>query len=435
MMKSKLREMFTETLAELSLERVIAERMRCEDGVLSIEDETIVLSEFTKIIVVAIGKAAHPMARGFVDLVAPARVTGVIVGPVSAEKPPFFLEYVGGHPYPNAASFHAASVVEELLEDLHEKHLLVTLLSGGGSAICEKPIDPSISEADMGRIFEALVTCGADIVQMNVVRKHFSAIKGGRLAERAHPARQVTLYVSDVPADQPSSVASGPTMPDPSTVADCRRIVDQIGIRDRLPASAVALLDGNIPETPKPGDPTFTNSSYHSLLDNSHALAAIERQAADAGWVLETDLSVDDLPLAEAADRLLKRLETLQQKHPTETVAVLTGGELSSPVTGDGRGGRNQAFVLECVPRIAGKPMTVISAGTDGVDGNSPAAGAMADGLTASRAADLGLDPADYASRSDAYAFFAKLGDVLETGPTGNNVRDVRLLVAQPDAP
>lgn len=432
MMKAKLREIFADTLAELSLEQVIADRLHCEDGVLTIADERVVLSEYTKIIVVAIGKAAHPMARGFVERVAPARVSGVVVGPVSAETPPYFVEYVGGHPYPNAASFHAASVIEELLNDLHEKHLLVTLLSGGGSAICEKPVDSSITEADMGRIFEALVTCGADIVQMNVVRKHFSAIKGGRLAQRGHPARQVTLYVSDVPADQPSSVASGPTMPDPSTVADCRRIVDQIGIRDRLPASALALLDGDMPETPKPGDAVFAHSSYHSLLDNSHALAAVELRAEAAGWIVETDLSVDDLPLARAADQLLARLEELRLKHPGNTVAVMTGGELSSPVTGDGRGGRNQAFVLECVPRIAGQSVAVISAGTDGIDGNSPAAGAVADGQTASRAAELGMETDDYAARSDSYAFFAKLGDVLEIGPTGNNVRDVRLLVASP---
>jgi len=432
MMKAKLREIFTETLAELSLEQVIVDRLHSEDGVLTIADERIVLSEYAKIIVVAIGKAAHPMARGFVERVAPARVSGVVVGPVSAEAPPYFVEYVGGHPYPNTASFHAASVVEELLDDLHEKHLLVTLLSGGGSAICEKPVDPSISEADMGGIFEALVTCGADIVQMNVVRKHFSAIKGGRLAQRAHPARQITLYVSDVPADQPSSVASGPTMPDPSTVEDCRRIVEQIGIRDRLPASALALLAGDMPETPKPGDAVFADSTYHSLLDNSHALAAVERRAEAAGWVVETDLSVDDLPLAQAADQLLARLEDLRLKHPGQTVAVMTGGELSSPVTGDGRGGRNQAFVLECVPRIAGESVAVISAGTDGIDGNSPAAGAVADGHTASRAADLGMEKDDYAARSDSYAFFAKLGDVLEIGPTGNNVRDVRLLVASP---
>jgi len=433
-MKTTLKRIFEETLAELRLEPVMRSRLRCTDGVLRIADEEIVLSDYKKIIALAIGKAAHPMARGFVEIAAPARVSGVIVGPTSAEKPPFFVEYVGGHPYPNAASFHAASVIEELLDDLNEKHLLVTLLSGGGSAICEKPVDPSISEADMGKIFEALVTCGADIVEMNVVRKHFSAIKGGRLAARAHPARQVTLYVSDVPADQPSSVASGPTMPDPSTVEECRAIVERLGIRDRLPESASALLDGAMPETPKPGAEAFERSSYHSLLDNSHALAAVERRANEAGWVLETDLSVDDLPVAEAAERLLARLDGLRAKHPDRTVAVLTGGELSSPVRGDGRGGRNQAFVLDCVDRIEGRPIAVISAGTDGVDGNSPGAGALADGTTAKRGRELGMEAAEFAERSDSYSYFERLGDVLEIGPTGNNVRDVRLLVCEPDA-
>ncbi len=431
-MKTELRTIFFDTLEAISLDRVLREKVRCSDGVLTVGDERLRLADFKKILVVAIGKAARPMAAALADIAAPARVSGIIVGPTaSADLPPYFLEYVGGHPYPNEQSLHAAAVIEEMLTGLRPHHLVFFLLSGGGSALCEKPIDPSMSLADVRGLYEALVTCGADIVEMNVVRKHFSAVKGGRLAARAHPARQVTLYVSDVPVDQPSSIASGPTMADESTVQDCRQALERMQIRDRLPASVLRLLDdARLPETPKPGDDAFADASWHSLLDNSHAVAAVRERAERAGWLVETDLSVDDQPIAAAADRLLERLRALRAAHPGKRVAVLTGGELSSPVTGAGRGGRNQAFVLDCVPKIAGDRIAVLSAGTDGVDGNSPAAGAVADGETAGRAHDLGMDPAKYFLDSDAYGFFSALSDTLQTGPTGNNVRDVRLLVA-----
>jgi hydroxypyruvate reductase len=221
-------------------------------------------------------------------------------------------------------------------------------------------------------------------------------------------------------------------MPDESAAEDCYRLVQKLGIAERLPESIRAILnERRIQETPKPGEGAFARSSWHSLLDNAAALEAISRRASDSGWILETDLSVDDKPVADAADRLIDRLGALKQANPDRTVAVLTGGELSSPVTGDGMGGRNSAFVLDCVPKIAARPITVVSAGTDGIDGNSPAAGAVADGHTLARAESLGLDAADYALRSDAFRFFDQLGDALVTGPTGNNVRDIRLLVAE----
>lgn len=431
-MKGQLKRIFVEALSALSLDRVMHEKVVCSDSVLTVGGESIRLDDRRKILVVAIGKAAAPMADAFSRIVTPAKASGVIVGPTrSAEAPRHFLEFVGGHPYPTAESVHSAAVVVEMLDDLKPNDLVVYLLSGGGSAICEQPINDSISLPDLRSLYEALVTCGADIVQMNIVRKHFSGIKGGRLAVRGHPARQVTLYVSDVPLDQPSSIASGPTMPDESTLQGTTEAVDRMGIRDRLPESVRKLLDdGALPETPKPGDAAFENSSWHSLLDNGDAVDAVSRQAKAAGWVVVTDLSVDDLPVEEAAQHLLTRLRALRVENPDKTVAVLTGGELSSPVTGSGRGGRNQAFVLNCVPRIAGERIAVISAGTDGVDGNSPAAGAVADGETLGRAQAAGLDAAASFADSDSYGFFSALGDTLETGPTGNNVRDVRLLVA-----
>ncbi len=430
-MKDTLRRLFLETLAELALDRVIPKKVRVRDSVLEVGEERIDLAPFKKIILVALGKAAYPMTAAIKAVLEPRVASGVVVSsqPVPAEPLPYMLHYQGGHPYPNAESVRAAEVILELLRQLNQNHLVIYLLSGGGSAIVEKPIDPSIGLADLREFYRVLVTCGANIVEINTLRKHFSATKGGRMAETAHPARQVTLYVSDVPADRPSTVASGPAMPDESTLSDCLEIVARLNLRDRFPAPFRALLDGGaLPETPKPGSAKFKRASWQALLSTEQGIEKLCGAAAAEGWIVEQDLAVDDWPVVRAAEYLLERLAGLRAKHPGRTVAVATGGELSSPVTGDGTGGRNQAFVLACAQRIAGQNVAVISAGTDGVDGNSPAAGAVADGATAARAARLGLDPADFFRRSDSYGFFAALDDALITGPTGNNIRDLRLL-------
>lgn len=434
LMKEALRQMFQSALEQLSLERIMPQKVTCRNGILEVSGgEQINLAPFKKILGVAIGKAAFRMAAGIAEILKPHVISGAAVSSVPPEQPlPYFLCYTGGHPYPNPQSFHAADVVREMLDDLKPHHLVIYLLSGGGSAICEKPVAEEISLEDSREFFRVLVTCGAGIVEMNVLRKHFSAIKGGRLAQRAYPARQVTLYVSDVPPGQPSSVASGPTMPDESTVEDCCQIAKRLDLLERFPSSIWKMFhEKRIPETPKPGDEVFENSSWHCLLDNQAGLDSLAEQMRRREWVVEADLSVDDWPLERAAEALLDRLAALRQRNPGRTVALLSGGELSCPVTGDGVGGRNQAFVLECARKIAGRDIVVLSAGTDGIDGNSDAAGAVADGSTLERAEKRGLDPADFQRRSDSYRFFEPLGDLIVTGPTGNNIRDVRILVTR----
>lgn len=431
-MKDELRRLFLSTLEELALDRHMPQKVVCRDGVLEVGRDRIELAPFKKILAVAIGKAAFPMAREMASIVAPRVLSGVAVSSVPPPRAlPYFITYQGGHPYPNEQSVYAAEVALEFLSDLKPHHLVIYLISGGGSAICEKPAADDISLDDLREFYRLLVTRGADIVEMNVLRKHFSAIKGGRLAVQAHPARQVTLYVSDVPPDKPSTVASGPTLPDESTVEDCYEIVEGRGLMESLPASIRNYFhDRRIPETPKPDGEAFQGGSWHCLLDNQDGVDRLTAQVKPLGWAVEADLSVDDWPLEKAVEHLLATLEQRKQANPGATVAVLSGGELSCPVTGDGQGGRNQAFVLECARRIAGKRIAVVSAGTDGVDGNSPAAGAVADGSTLVRARELGMDAEDFQRRSDSYHFFKRLEDDLTTGPTGNNVRDLRLLVA-----
>ena len=431
-MKAALRKIFLSTLDSLSLDQVMPRRVTCRHGLLGVGEERLDLSDFRQPICLSIGKAGLRMAEQFVDIVKPHEVSGIVVSSVPPDRElPGFVHFTAGHPYPNAESFRAAEAILERVGGLCREDLVVYLLSGGGSAICEKPIRSDIALEDSREFYRLLVTCGANIVEMNVLRKHFSAIKGGRLAERAAPARQMTLYVSDVPPGQPSTVASGPTMPDESTVEDCRQLARRLGLLEKFPASIRRLLEeGALPETPKPGSGQFARSSWRELLGNQDGVDALYGEAASRGWVVEQDLSMDDWPCEKAVEYLVDRVERMRRAHPGKTVALLTGGELSVPVIGSGQGGRNQAFALACARRIAGQDIAVISAGTDGVDGNSPAAGAVADGETITRAQAAGMDADDYERRSDSFHFFERLDDLLITGPTGNNIRDLRALAA-----
>ncbi|HEY3118617.1 MAG TPA: DUF4147 domain-containing protein [Chloroflexota bacterium] len=428
--RSVLVEMFLETLQALDLDVHLRKQVSVQERTLEIRGQAYRLDDYSEILVVAFGKAAPRMAITLKTILGTAQTSGVVVSNAPAAQRVRSFEYrVSGHPYPNPASLAAAERILQLLFAANEQTLVVFLISGGGSALVEQPLFNDITLPDLVAFHHILVSCGATISEMNVLRKHFSATKGGRLALAAYPARQATIYVSDVPPDQPSAVASGPTMPDESTVDQCLEIVDRYGLMPQLPDPYRRRLKaGAIPETPKPGDPRFDNSQYCSVLSNADALDALARLARERGWDADIDVACDDSPVEVAADYLLTKLRALKAA-AGRTVAVISGGELSSPVRGPGRGGRNQAFALACALRIEGEPIAVLSAGTDGIDGNSPAAGAVADGSTIARARALGQDPARILRRSDSYRLFAARQDAIITGPTGNNVRDVRILV------
>ena len=249
----------------------------------------------------------------------------------------------------------------------------------------------------------------------------------------APDALKITLGVSDVPLGRESALASGPTLPDPTRISDVLRVSRQYGIAAKLSSSLGRRIEkGDLPETPKPGDRVFERAHFHLVLGMNHMFHRAHRFAEAAGCVTVCDNSTEDWPLEEARDFLLEQLEALARQHPGKRVCVIADGEVLSKVTGDGVGGRNSAFVLACVEKIAGQPIAVLSAGTDGIDGNSPAAGAVADGATLGRARQAGMDPQDYFRRSDAYSFFSSLQDAIETGPTGNNLRDLRILISAP---
>jgi len=436
-LKQLARRIFHETLAAIDIPLTMQRELLREGSLLRCGPAAIDLSHFKKVRVVAIGKAAHAMLDGLIVILPrDFSFAGIASAPVAPATPQPAIQYfIGGHPIPNEDSWNAAKAILEMLSACDNQTLVFFLLSGGGSALVELPLDPLLTLADMQQIHRALVGCGAPIEAINTVRKHISAVKGGRLVTAANGATKITLAISDVPAGKEWALASGPTLPDPTTLSDMEDVLDKYLLGDKFPGAFYRWIASGAPaETPKAGDPSFKNAHFSILLGLDNLFHPAHGAAEGAGCITCCDNATDDWPVELAAEYLLAQLEELRSINPSRYVAVIADGEVSSPITGNGIGGRNAAFVLSCVEKIAKKNIAVLSAGTDGIDGNSPAAGAVADGETLTRAHAAGLDPHDAFKRSDAYTFFNRLDDAIITGATGNNLRDFRVLIASPDA-
>jgi glycerate 2-kinase len=433
-LKQLARQIFHQTLAAIDIPAAMQRKLERNGMLLQCGAARIDLRRFSSVRVVAMGKAAHAMLEGLRTLLpSEIRFEGVVSAPVAPlGRMPGMAYFVGGHPTPNGESVDAAKAILEVLRLCDEKTLVFFLVSGGGSSLVELPLNPEQTLLDIQKINKALVTCGASIDVINTVRKHLSAVKGGRLAVAAHAATKITLAVSDVPAGKESALASGPTLSDPTTVADTLTIISDFGLREKMPLSVLQWIDGGqMPETPKENDPAFCNAHFALLLGLDDLFHPAHHAAEEKGFVVCCDNTTDDWPVEKAADYLLGQLAEVRKSNPGRRVAVIADGEVSSPVTGKGVGGRNAAFVLACVKQIADKKIAVLSAGTDGVDGNSPAAGAVADGETLERGKAIGLNARFMFRESDSYTYFARLGDTIVTGPTGNNLRDLRILLAE----
>jgi hydroxypyruvate reductase len=429
-MRDTAREIFHRALSEASIANAFVRHVHCERGVLRVCEDLYHLDSYSRVLVISIGKAGHTMVEALARQAGQSSLEGIVASSVEpSAQVRGFRYFRGGHPTPNAESIHAANAIRKALEAQTAASLVIFLLSGGGSSIVEKPIDDEITLDDVTATYRALVHSGAPIGEVNAIRKHLSAVKGGRLAQAAFPAQQVSLLVSDVPDNTPDALASGPTMPDSTSVEDCYRIAEKHGLLAQLPPSTRELFESRaLEETPKSDDQAFHRSRWWPILSNQTAVEQAKIAAEHAGFAVHVDNSCDDWDYELAADYLLKRLRELRRE--TERVCLISGGEVTVKVTNGGIGGRNQQFALACVEKIAGENITVLSAGTDGVDGNSPAAGAVVDGSTITRAQSRGLDVRAALEKFDAYPFFSALGDALETGPTGNNLRDLRILLA-----
>ncbi|HMD39112.1 MAG TPA: DUF4147 domain-containing protein [Candidatus Acidoferrum sp.] len=434
-LKQLARRIFQETISAIDIPEAMQRKLRREGMILCLPDAEVDLRAFERVRVVAIGKAAHAMVEGLAGLLAGGfSFEGIVAAPTGPAPAVAGMKYfLGGHPTPDEQSWKAAEAILGLLKECDEKTIVFFLLSGGGSALVELPLDSRQTLEDVRQLHRALVTCGAPIDAMNTVRKHVSAVKGGRLAVAARRATKITLAVSDVPVGKESALASGPTLPNPTTVADVQRVIAEFSLREKLPAGLLRWMDeGEMPETPKAGDSAFANAHFSLLLGLDDLFHPAHHATEANGFVTCCDNTTDDWPVQKAADYLLAQLAEQRKANPGQRVAVIADGEVSSPVRGRGIGGRNAAFVLACVKKIAGKKIAVLSAGTDGLDGNSPAAGAVADGETFERGQAIGLNARFMFRESDSYSYFARLGDTIVTGPTGNNMRDLRILLAEP---
>ncbi len=431
-MRAIAREIFQHALEESGIERGFSRNLYYERGILQVCDDLYDLDVFSKLFVVCFGKGAHSSLEALMArLGAGTGASGIVSAPtLPAAQVSGFRYFQGGHPMPNHESVRAAEAMIRALESLHERSLVIYLISGGGSAIVEKPIGDGISFDDLVQTYRVLVHSGAPIARINAVRKHLSAVKGGRMAVAAAPAQQLSIMISDVPDNAIDSLASGPTMPDTSTIEQCYEIVQQYNLLPQLPESVRKLFTTRgLEETPKAGDAVFARARWWPVLSNVSAQKAAVERAAMKEFTTRIDNSCDDWDYRKAADYLLERVRELRRE--AARVCLISGGEVTVTVEGTpGAGGRNQQFALYCAERIQGENLCVLSAGTDGIDGNSPAAGSVVDGTTVARALANGLSAEAALAGFDAYPFFDALGDTIMTGPTGTNVRDVRVLLA-----
>lgn len=396
------------------------------------------LKQFDRVFLVAAGKAALEMAAA-VETIVGARLTGGIVVTKHGHtkfRPKHLPILEAGHPIPDRAGIEASVAIRDLLQELNARDLLLVAISGGASALLPAPAGPITLRAKQ-RTTELLLRAGANIFELNAVRKHLSFLKGGRLAALAYPATVVALLLSDVIGDVVDVIGSGPTSADSSTFADAIAVFEKFRLTDRVPRAVrehlAAGARGGVAETPKPGDPLFAEVHNVVIGSNRLALEAAAAEAKNLGFkplILSSTMQGEAREVARAHAEILR--EIVSAGNPVSRPAcILSGGETTVTVRGEGKGGRNQEFALAAAMAIEGlSNVLVLSAGTDGTDGPTDAAGAIATGQTVPRARHSGLDAAEHLAANNSYAFFDALCDLIKTGPTGTNVMDVHLLLA-----
>jgi glycerate 2-kinase len=432
-----LKEIFLQTLQRIDIARCMAETLQARHGALTIGSRSYDAGVVERVVIVSVGKAGFPMMRVAHQRFSEAgfRVArAVCVGSGDSQGMPEGVEVIhGSHPLPDVQSRTAALRVMDALQCLGPGDLVLFLISGGSSAMIELPLDQQLTLDEVTDFHRALVHSGLGITAMNTIRKHFSAVKGGRLAAVAERAQKHTLLISDVPEGQWDVIGSGPSIPDRSTREDCRKLLQGSELLAAIPPRVRSfLLSADLPETPKEHDRCFADAQVDCPVSTATMLHAAVQICGKHGWDAVVDTTCDDWEYRDAANYLMDRVESLV--HERGPVCVVSGGEVLVTVGSEhGSGGRNQQFALYCAtqfPRRSAK-MSILSAGSDGIDGASPAAGAIVDETTLERARQQGLSAVTALDAFDAYPFFDALGDVVRTGPTGNNVRDLRILFGE----
>lgn len=432
-LRTAVRQIFDEALSAVDAAEAVRRTVQTKAQRLAICD---VVLKHHEICAIAVGKAALSMAHAFEQSSGEMLTEGVLAGPAATESQSRWLANsrfryrAGGHPLPNRNSLAAAADAVALLDKANRnKGLIVFLVSGGGSAMMEWPSAANISLADLRAANEVLVNCGASISEVNSVRRAFSAVKGGKLAARAPNCDQITLIISDVTAGEEYNVASGLTLAPPANAPHAREVLARYDLRSQLPAEIVRAIDDS--------REFLTGSDlrreHFVLLSNRDAQQTAAAAAKARGFTPEIASDISDQPIAEGCEQIINRWRELGANRSDHgPMCLISGGEFACRVQGDGIGGRNLETALRLAIRneSPGTNFVALCAGTDGIDGNSPAAGAIVDSTTIDRARTRGLDPGEFLRRSDAFSFFDALGDTIVTGPTGTNVRDLRLVMS-----
>jgi hydroxypyruvate reductase len=429
-------KIFTAGLKSASPQMAVAKYCQRAGEIISVAGRTFDLTKISNLYVVGAGKASAAMARAVEDLVGDKVSDGIVVvkyGHTDTLKKIRQIE--AGHPVPDANGLRGATEILDLVRTAGSNDLILFLISGGGSALAPLPA-PGLSLEDKQATSRVLLGCGATIHEINAVRKHLSLIKGGRLAEAAYPSQIVSLIISDVVGDDLDVIASGPTVSDNSSFSDCFTIFDKYGIIDEIPQRVrnyiQAGMEGKIVESPKAAARIFEKAHNVIIASNADAVRTAKAEAEQLGYntlLLTTMLQGETREVAHVHGAIAR--EILRSGNPVPRPAcILSGGETTVTLRGGGLGGRNQEFALAVAILLpADQQVVFLSAGTDGSDGPTDAAGAVSDCNTASRAKAAGLDPRAYLERNDAYHLFEKLGDLLKTGPTKTNVMDLQILL------
>jgi len=394
------------------------------------------LSQYKKLFVIGAGKATAPMAAAVEDILEERISDGRITVKYDhvAELQRIQLTEAG-HPFPDSNGENGADAILNLAKKAEKDDLILCLISGGGSALLPLPLN-GITLKDKQDTIKVLLSCGATIHEINTLRKHTSKIKGGRLAQAAYPATIISLILSDVVGDDLDIIASGPTVSDSSSFADCMEILERYHIKNKIPETVLNHIEsgisGKTPETPKAGDPAFKKTQNLIIASNIESLMAAKKKAERLEYnvILLSSMIVGETRYAAQIHGAIAK-EIIKTGIPLSPPAcILSGGETTVTISGNGLGGRNQEFALAAAIDISGhENIVVLSGGTDGTDGPTDAAGAFSDTTTMDRAQEMGLDPHHFLANNDAYHFFEKLDDLLITGPTNTNVMDLRILL------
>ena len=430
-----LKRLFLETLREIEPASVIARSVSVDEDRLIVGDKQISLEGHRDVVVIGVGKASVKMGASIERILGERFTRGILVTDRGApiEVPSEVI--VAGHPLPDSNSLMAGQRIVDIIESCADDSLIIFLISGGGSSLVELPIDRRISLEDFRLTNKVLTTCGASIHEINVVRKYLSRIKAGGLGYLARARTCVALYFSDVNPGDIRAIASNPLLPETLQAEELREIIDRFDLLSRFPAAVCsAIADSEATTRPRWN---WENSEpvIRLLLDNADVIRVSSRMAGELGLRVEVDDGPAEEDYREVAQRSVKRLLKLKDMFPAERVCVITGGEVLCAVRGAGVGGRNQEFVLYSAALLAGKGLrgnaAVLSAGTDGIDGNSKAAGAVADAESIAIATGKGSNAAGFIQTNNSHSFFKQTGGLIVTGPSGNNVRDLRILIAQ----